>query len=151
MSAKKVYKAGAFRSALPERVRRLLPEEWQHFEHRSRFSLVQFWYEEPAFHYEFWPHSNMGRIEVGLHFEHPQSAQNATLHRFFDERFVEIRHELGEVWLEQWDRGWHKLYATLPYEQYTEILLQQVSHALARQITVLQPYLEIALREIELQ
>lgn len=141
-------KATAFREAIPARLREQLPPAWQHFEHRSRFSLVQLWYGDPVFHFEIWPQSKQGVIEIGLHLEHPRAAQNAALHRFFDGHFLEIRHEIGELWLEKWDRGWHKLYCTLPFAGYSEALLDTVCHLAAQQITVLQPLLDEALQEM---
>ena len=135
-----------FRAALPSRVRTLLPEAWQHFHHRERFSIVQFWYREPACHFEVGPVPKVGVLEVGLHFELRSAARNAALHAFFDRHYVELRHEMGELWLEPWDRGWHKLYRTLPYESsYSEALLDGAATALASQIVTLQPLLDEAL------
>lgn len=139
-----------FRALLPERLRATLPAEWQGFEHRTRFSLVQLWYGDPAFHFEVWPQSRHGIVEVGLHMEHRDGQRNATLHRFFDAHFVQIRAELGECWLERWDRGWHKLYATLPWKGYGEPLLETVCERLGQQIVVLQPLLGEALARTDL-
>jgi hypothetical protein len=133
--------ADAFRLALPDQVREHLPAELHRFRHATRFAYVQFWYGEPAFHFEVWAQPRYNVIEVGLHFEHKESARNAALHRFFDGRLVEICDLLGEMWLEQWDKGWHKLYRTVPLEPYTEPLLDSVAREVARQIIVLQPML----------
>lgn len=141
-------KAREFRRALPDRLRKQLPDHLQTFEHRSRFSFVQFWYGEQAFHYEVSPSRTAGIVEIGLHFEHKQSANNAAMHTFFDQHMIEIRHRLGEMWLEKWDRGWHKLYKTLPFPDYEEVTLEQVSEELAQQIVVLQPFLEDAIKEL---
>ncbi|MDQ4075051.1 MAG: hypothetical protein M3220_02255 [Chloroflexota bacterium] len=147
MSNVSVLTAKAFRAELPKQVRTHLPAEWHNFKHRSHFSLVQFWYDEPAFHFEVWPQRKRGLIEVGLHLEHREAGRNAALHRFFDRHFLEIRHELGAIWLEKWDRGWHKLYKTFPFARYNEALLKTVSQEAARQIVVLQPFLREALEK----
>jgi hypothetical protein len=137
--------ADDFRRALPDAVRDHLPAELQKFRHAMRFGYVQFWFGDSVFHYEISTQSRLGVIEVGLHFEHKDSKRNAMLHRYFDECFVEIRELLGEVWLEQWDKGWHKLYVTLPLEKYNEALLEDVSREMARHIIVLQPLLREAI------
>lgn len=139
MAAK--MKGTEFRAALPERVRLLLPTPLQGFKHRTFFSLVQFWYEEPTFHFEAWPQHKYNVMEIGLHLEHREAERNARLHRYLDERFIEIRVQVGEVWLERWDHGWHKLYKTLPLVPYSEPFIEQVAQELARQIEVLQPML----------
>jgi len=82
---------------------------------------------------------------VGLHLEHKESKRNSAIYHYFDQHFIEIRELLGEVWLEQWDKGWHKLYKTLPLERYSEALLEEVSREMARQIIVLQPFLTEAI------
>lgn len=136
--------ARAFREALPGAVRERLPEGLRDFEHRQRFSLVQIWYEEVNFHFEIWPRRQHGTVEIGLHFEHPEASRNAFMHAYFDAHMVEIWHELGEIWLEKWDRGWHKLYVTLPFPSYSTGTLAEVSERLARQIEVLEPILRLA-------
>lgn len=137
-----------FRAVLPERVRLLLPELLQSFKHRTYFSLVQFWYADPAFHFEVWPQHKYNALEIGLHLEHREPERNAFLHRYLDEHFIEIRAQLGEVWLERWDRGWHKLYKTLPLVPFSEPLVGQVAQEVARQIEVLEPMLAEAWVEI---
>jgi hypothetical protein len=137
-----------FRSLLPQRVREHLPEEWRGFKHRARFSLVQFWYGDPAFHYEVWPQRKYNVVEIGLHLEHRDPRRNAALHTFFDRHLIEIRHELGDIWLERWDRGWHKLYVTLPFPGYNDALLDTASRQLARQIAILQPFLADAIAQL---
>lgn len=141
-------KAQEFRDGLPVRLRLSLPTEWRDFHHQQKFGLFQLWYDEPAFHFEVAPQLKSGWIEVGLHFEHKVAARNAALHAAFDRRFIEVRHALGAgMHLEKWDRGWHKLYTTLPHPGYTPALLEQVAAELARQITLLQPMLRAALAE----
>lgn len=134
-------KAKEFRRAIPKRVRTHLPEDLHDFDHRFRFSLVQLWYGDRSFHYEVAPSRKAGIVEIGLHFEHKKSKHNAAMHDFFDQHMLEIRHRLGDIWLEKWDRGWHKLYKTLDFPDYDEGTLEKVTEELARQIVVLQPIL----------
>lgn len=142
-------KAKQFRKAIPERLRQQLPEDLHDFDHRFRFSLVQIWYGDRSFHYEVAPSRKAGTVEIGLHFEHKKSKHNAAMHDFFDQNMLEIRHRLGEIWLEKWDRGWHKLYKTLNFPDYNEEMLATVSEELAQQIIVLQPMLADARRELK--
>lgn len=141
-------KAQEFRDRLPDHLRPQLAPEWQAFRTASRFSYVQFWYGPPPFHFEASPYYDREIYEVGLHFESRDKALNEALHAAFDRRFAEIRHCLGpDVFLEQWDRGWHKLYRCLPFpdKRYDAALLDRVAADLARQIALLQPMLEEAL------
>lgn len=130
-----------FRRALPDAVRDHLPTELKKFRHAARFGYVQFWYGDAVFHYEVSTQSRLSVIEVGLHLEHKDAKRNTALHHYFDQHFLEIRELLGEMWLEQWDKGWHKLYKTIPLEKYNDELLEAVSHEMARQMIVLQPML----------
>lgn len=139
--------ADQFRAALPDAVRVALPSELQEFRHISRYGFVQFWYGEPAFHFEVWTQGRYNVIEIGLHLEHKDAKRNAALHTFFDGRLIEIHHTLGEMWLEQWDKGWHKLYKTVPMTKFDDAVVDDVSREMARQIIVLQPMLWEVLAE----
>ena len=53
---------------------------------------------------------------------------------------VEVKATLGPQWeAEQWDRGWTKVYETVPWEPFTDETLQAVATRLARAMCVLQP------------
>lgn len=135
-------KAQEFRDLLPVRLRLCLPEELQAFKHQQKFGLFQLWYTDMAYHFEVAPQPRLGHIEVGLHLEHKQAAHNAALHAAFDRCFVALRHQLGpDLHLEKWDRGWHKLYKTLPHADYSTAQVDQLVAELAHLVTVLQPIL----------
>src|SRR2546429_2666011 len=68
---------------------------------------------EPAFHYEAWHHTGAGRLEVGLHFE-ASAVENQAAFDFFRSRMVEVKASLPRAELEPWDRGWSRLYETVP-------------------------------------
>ena len=90
--------------------------------------------------------SDLGdRLELGLHFESRNATDNRRLLDGFAERMIEIKAELGEdVEAELWDRGWTKVYETLPLETYSPAYLQVVARRLAKMVTVLHPvYLAI--------
>jgi hypothetical protein len=58
----------------------------------------------------------------------------------------EIKAVLDEdVHFERWDKGWSKIYQTIPLAPYDDPYLERVAERLARQIEVLQPILAEAL------
>ena len=91
--------------------------------------------------YEVW---NMGerrgRLEIGLHFESRDRVKNLTLLAGFSRRMVAVKATLGPQWeAEPWDRGWTKVYETVPYEPFSTEVLDAIARRLARAMTVLQP------------
>jgi hypothetical protein len=130
-----------FMRELPAAARAQLPSHLRRFKSAGRSWLCQLYYHDPQLHYEVW---NMGerrgRLEIGLHFESRQPEVNAALLAGFSRRMPEIKHELGAQWeAEPWDRGWTKVYETVPYEPFSNEVLAAISARLARAITVLQP------------
>ena len=84
-----------------------------------------------------------GRLESGLHFEARDREQNLALLRGFSARMVAVKAALGPQWeAEAWDRGWTKVYETVPYEPFSQPVLEQTARRLARAMTVLQPIWE---------
>ena len=64
------------------------------------------------------------------------------------QHLFEIKAELGDqVEAEMWDKGWTKVYETLPLETFNEAYLNRVAERLAKMIVVLQPTLEKLMRE----
>ncbi len=81
-----------------------------------------------------------GVLELGLHFESKQHELNQALLHGFCRHMIEVKVKLGSSWeAEQWDKGWTKVYETLPYEPFTTDLLDRVGKRLGRAMTVLQP------------
>jgi hypothetical protein len=56
---------------------------------------------------------------------------------------VEIKASLPRAELEPWDRGWSRLYETLPALQLDELVLQNAIERLAAYITTLQPLVTV--------
>ncbi len=133
-----------FMAALPGAVRGRLPPRLQKFRSAHRGWLCQLYYRNPLLHYEVW---NLGerrnKIEIGLHFESRNPAENQALLAGFSHRMVEVKLALGPQWeAEPWDKGWTKVYETVPYEPFSTDLLDQIAARLAQAITVLQPIWE---------
>lgn len=132
---------------LPELVRERLPADLRDFQVRHRGVLSQIYYTDPAVHFEAWFHLRISRLELGLHFE-KSPRENEALFQAFDQRIVEIKGELGEtIELERWEKGWARVYETLPSEKIDDAFRTRVVSRLAQLITVLQPMVEEAIGE----
>jgi hypothetical protein len=133
-----------FMHALPAATRAELPPELRRFRSSTRAWLCQLYYRDPRLHYEVW---NMGErrglLELGLHFESRDHAVNARLLEGFSRCMVEIKATLGPQWeAEMWDKGWTKVYETVPYQPFSDELLAATAARLARAMAVLTPILD---------
>ena len=108
---------------------------------RGRGRLVKLNYGHPEFHYEAWHHTGAGRLEIGLHFE-GSTEQNQQAFEFFRGRMIEVKAGLPHAELEPWDRGWARLYETLPAAQLDEGVLDKAIHRMSDYIVMLQPIVE---------
>jgi hypothetical protein len=130
-----------FFGGLRKGVKSKLPQELKAFDtSRGHSRLLKLHYGHPEFHFEAWHHTGDGRLEIGLHFE---GAADANQHAFdyFRERMVEVKARLPRAELEPWDRGWSRLYETLPASQLDELVLPGAIDRLDAYITTLQPML----------
>ena len=133
-----------FMRALPAATRAKLPGQRQSFKTHVRPWLVQLSYADPLLHYEVVTlGERRGILEIGLHFESRDPAVNAQLLDGFMRHLFEIKAELGEGFeAEKWDKGWTKVYETIPLEPFDEAYIDRVAARLAQVIVVLQPLLE---------
>ena len=102
---------------------------------------MKVYFGEPAMHYEAWHHSGAGRLEIGLHFEGP-AAENQEAFDFFRARMVEVKARLPRAELEPWDRGWSRLYETLPAGRLDDGVVDLAVECMTRYIVTLQPLLD---------
>jgi len=101
--------------------------------------LLKLHYDNERVHYEVWPDSNRGTIEIGLHFEDGPVSTAAYL-RYFDARIVELKHRLGaEVELERWTVSWGHLYYLVPLAPFDLAKAKRTVTLLATLIDVLEP------------
>jgi hypothetical protein len=130
--------------AIPPAVRAKLPKHLQGFKVATRSWLVQLYYTDPLVHYEVVTLGvKRGELEIGLHFESRNSAANEQLLDGFMQHLLEIKAELGDgLEAEMWDKGWTKVYETIPMETFDEAYVDRVAERLAHVIVVLQPILE---------
>jgi hypothetical protein len=103
---------------------------------------------EPAFHYEAWHHTGAGRLEVGLHFE-ASAAENQAAFDFFRARIVAVKAGLPRAELEPWDRGWSRLYETVPAARLDDVVLARTVDCMTAYVVALQPMLEEFMRSRE--
>lgn len=100
---------------------------------------------DPSYHFEAWHHTGAGRLEVGLHFE-ASATENQAAFDFFRSRMVEVKASLPRAELEPWDRGWSRLYETLPAARLDDDVLRRTVDCMADYVVTLQPLLEEFLR-----
>ncbi len=136
-----------FFAGLRKQLRAQLPPPLRRFNSlRGRGRLMKAHYGDMDFHYEAWHHTGAGRLEVGLHLE-GAADQNERLFDFFRTRMVEVKAHLPHAELEPWDRGWVRLYETIPAAQLDEGALDRAAALMAEYIEALQPLLELALHD----
>jgi hypothetical protein len=131
-----------FFTGLRKKLKAKLPAPLQRFSTiRGRGRLMKVHFGEPAFHYEAWHHAGAGRLEIGLHFE-ASSAENRRAFEFFRSRMVEVKATLKRAELEPWDRGWSRLYETMPAARLDEDVLGWAVMCMSAYVVTLQPLLE---------
>lgn len=115
---------------------------------RGHSRLLKLHYSHREFHYEVWHHTGAGKLELGLHFE-GSSELNQQAFDFFRLRMIEIKASLPRAELEPWDRGWSRLYETLPAPQLDDLVMQTAIERLAAYIRTLQPLMAVFLKDRE--
>ncbi len=100
-------------------------------------SIGKMWTGNRDLHYEVWRRARLGLVEVGLHFE-SDALTNARLLGAFRAREAEVRAALGRApLLEEWDKGWARVYESLPLAQEPAALGER----LAAYVAALEPLL----------
>jgi hypothetical protein len=113
---------------------------------RGRGRLMKVHFGEPAYHYEAWHHAGAGRLEVGLHFE-ASAAENQAAFDYFRARMVEVKASLPRAELEPWDRGWSRLYETMPAARLDSAVVEDAVRCMSTYIVTLQPLVEQFIEE----
>lgn len=137
-----VLAPGDFFLAFRKELKRSLPAERRDFKWlRGRGRLIKVHYGDPQFHFEGWHHTGAGRFEVGLHFE-SSPERNQAAFEYFRPRMVEVKAGVPRAELEPWDRGWCRLYETLPAPRLDATVVEAAAGTMAAYIAALQPMLE---------
>ncbi len=135
-------RSSEFMQALPAAVQSRLPAELPLRQGRVWSFGVQWCDDDRRFHYEVarTPKRLGDRLELGLHFESRNARENRTMLDGFAARLLEIKGELGDgMEAEPWDRGWTKVYETIPLAPYDDTYLALVADRLVEIIKVLHP------------
>jgi len=110
-------------------------------QHQNRGWQAKWWFGNPALHYESTPRARNSTVEIGLHFE-ADELTNALLLAAFRAHAKKIARRLGDVRIEEWDRGWARLWEPIAL---TEPLGARngtaVGKRIAGYVTVLEPIL----------
>ena len=119
-----------------------LPAGLRNFElMRGHSRLLKLHYGRPDLHFEAWHHTGDGRLEVGLHFEGTADVNQRAL-EFFRLHMIEVKAALRRAELEPWDRGWSRLYETLPAPVLDERVQDAAVELMSDYIQALQPMVE---------
>lgn len=131
-----------FFAAFRKELKRSLPAEYRDFIWlRGHGRLIKIHFGDPSFHFEAWHHTGAGRFEIGLHFE-SSAERNQAAFEFFRARMVEVKANLPRAELEPWDRGWCRLYETVPAARLDSTVLEAAAHTMTAYVSVLRPMLE---------
>lgn len=108
-----------FLLAVRDEARPLLDGDLAAFQDRQRFSLLQFFRDDPAVHYEVWVQRKTGRLEIGLHFEGPREFSYGWA-AALAERAPEVAARTGPGYeLEEWTQSWARLHRSFPLPDLT--------------------------------
>lgn len=117
-----------------------LPRRLRDFQWRQQWALAKVFYDDPAVHFEAWLHRARGRVELGLHFETRDPARNARMLAYVAEEMVFLKAALGDgLEAEPWDRGWARVYLTLPLEPLRPDYCDRLGEQFAALIEALEP------------
>jgi hypothetical protein len=129
----------ALLKTLPDLIRPNVPATLRDFRSGARWAyLMKIFYGNEAIHYEASHRAKAHIVEIGLHFESDELT-NARLLGAFRAHERAIRRKLPGARLEEWDRGWTRIWEPVTYERFDEELRDRLADALARYITVLEP------------
>jgi len=141
-----VFSPAEFFAELRKALKKTLPSGLRDFTSKRQGRLMKVHFGEPAFHYEAWHHTGAGRLEVGLHFE-ASAVENQAAFDFFRARIVAVKAGLPRAELEPWDRGWSRLYETMPAARLDDVVLARTAECMTDYVVTLQPMLDQFLKE----
>lgn len=110
------------------------------FRSSSGFGLVKIHFGNQKLHYEANHQARSQTIEIGLHFEADRFT-NARLLGAFRVHAKRIERELPGARLEEWDKGWTRIWEPVAYQELDAAFQREVAERLARYIKVLEPML----------
>lgn len=127
-------------NAVPRAVRGIVGSELGVLTANTGFGLIKLHYGNPKLHYEANHQARSRTVEIGLHFEADRFT-NARLIGAFRVHQKKIQRALKNARLEEWDKGWTRIWEPIAYEDLDAELRREVAERLARYIKVLEPML----------
>src|SRR5712692_8305509 len=121
-------------------VREHVPRELRAFHYEAVSFQSKLWYGNKALHYEVWPREKLGTIEIGLHFE-ADPLTNARLLAAFRANAKTVRRALTGARIEEWDRGWGRVWEPLPHRKPDALLAVELAERIAAYVSALEPIL----------
>ncbi len=118
-------------------VRDRVPVGLQDFRWNAVSFQAKLWYGNKDLHYEIWPRERLGTIEIGLHFE-ADPLTNARLLAAFGANAKAIRRTLPDARIEEWDRGWARVWEPLPYRRPDAQLASELAERIAAYVAALE-------------
>jgi hypothetical protein len=139
----RIFTSSQFFHALPAQLRPRLPSDLRRFQCRIRSWMLQVYYDDYYVHYEASAYSRLQAFEIALHFERKGRELNDELMRHCLRYAFELKHTYGaQLEFERWDKGWSKIYETIPLASYTEEYLARAAERMAKLMACLQPILD---------
>ena len=127
--------------AVDAAVREGIPDALGEIHHQGRGSLAKWWYGNQAIHYESTLRPRQNTIEIGLHFE-ADELTNARLLAAFRAHAKPIARRLGDVRIEEWDRGWARVWEPIALTEPPGVRNgTAVGERIAAYVSVLEPIL----------
>ena len=120
-------------------LRERLPAELREFRWEASF-LAKAWYGNHDLHYEITPRPRLRTIEIGLHFE-ADPLTNARLLAAFQANAKTVRGALASARLEEWDRGWCRVWEPVPFRTPDAELARELAERVAAYVVALEPIL----------
>lgn len=121
-------------------VRDRVPVDLRSFRYEAVSFQSKLWFGNKALHYEIWPRERLGTIEIGLHFE-ADPLTNARLLAAFAANAKAIHRTLADARIEEWDKGWARVWEALPHRRPDAELASLLAGRLASYVTALEPIL----------
>jgi hypothetical protein len=121
-------------------VRGRLPMDLREFNWNSGNAMAKLWYGNKDLHYEIWSRARLGTIEIGLHFE-ADPLTNARLLAAFTANAKPVRRALADARIEEWDRGWARVWEPLPHRGPDESLASDLARRIGAYVSTLEPIL----------
>jgi len=109
--------------------------------HLATGHMVKLWSGNKQLHYECGIYLHRKVIELGLHFE-SDLMTNARLLGAFRGHEKAIARTLPTARIEEWDKGWVRIWESVPLQPLDEPFAARLTKTLVRYIRVLEPILE---------